>query len=92
MSLNSHLLVFVCCGCYFPADLRSLLTALIGRISSANQAVERLESRTVNTISFQEILGHLKEIYKKNERNISALEERLTDYGYTAPGNAELRS
>ena len=51
--------------------------------------MEKLEARTVNGISFQEIIGHFKEIYKQNERSISSLEERLAVYGYSIPGKTE---
>ncbi|MCO5608540.1 hypothetical protein L7F22_062751 [Adiantum nelumboides] len=64
-------------------NLPSLLTTLIHRVSSTAQAVENLESKTTEVISFEELLGHSIEIYKQNEAGINALEERLKEYGYT---------
>ncbi|KAI5054997.1 hypothetical protein GOP47_0030142 [Adiantum capillus-veneris] len=64
-------------------NLSSLLTTLSDRVSSTAEAVENLESKTTEVISFQELLGHSMEIYKQNEAGINALEERLKEYGYT---------
>lgn len=65
------------------SNLPSLLTTLINRVSSASQEVGNLESRTIDTISFQELLGHCMEIYKQNETSICMMEDRLKEFGYT---------
>jgi hypothetical protein len=37
---------------------------------------------TIDTISFQELLGHCNQIYKQNEGSLAVLEDRLKEYGY----------
>ena len=36
---------------------------------------------TIDTISFQELLGHYNQIYKQNEVAVVVLEDRLKEYG-----------
>lgn len=37
------------------------------------------------TVSFEELLGHCNEVYKKNQSDLIQLEDRLKDFGYV-PG------
>ena len=38
---------------------------------------------TFSTISFEELLGHYNEVYKKNQSDLTKLELRLEDFGYS---------
>ena len=40
---------------------------------------------TLGTDSFEELLGHCNEVYKKNQFDLTELELRLKDFGYS-PG------
>lgn len=64
------------------SSLNSSLEGLNRRLQSTNQQVEALESMTIDTISFQELLGHCNQIYKQNEVAVAVLEDRLKEYGY----------
>ena len=35
------------------------------------------------TVSFEELLGHYNEVYKKNQSDLTELELRLKDFGYS---------
>lgn len=70
------------------SSLNSSLEGLNRRLTSTNQQVEALESMTIDTISFQELLGHCNQIYKQNESALSVLEDRLKEYGYE-PGEID---
>ncbi|KAG8648784.1 hypothetical protein MANES_08G038400v8 [Manihot esculenta] len=41
-----------------------------------------LESMSFGTVSFEELLGHCNEVYKKNQSDLIQLEDRLKDFGY----------
>lgn len=70
------------------SSLNSSLEGLNRRLTSTNQQVEALESMTIDTISFQELLGHCNQIYKQNESALAVLEDRLKEYGYE-PGEID---
>lgn len=41
------------------------------------------------TVSFEELLGYCNEVYKKNQSDLSELEDHLRTFGY-APGTFSL--
>ncbi|KAF9589874.1 hypothetical protein IFM89_029114 [Coptis chinensis] len=41
-----------------------------------------IESMAIGTVSFEELLGHCNELYKKNETNLFEIEDRFMDFGY----------
>lgn len=52
------------------------------RLSSASNDLNMLETMSFGTVSFEELLGHCNEVYKKNQSDLSELEDRLRGYGY----------
>eukprot|EP00249_Psilotum_nudum_P000828 c12966_g1_i1 orf=479-1492(-) len=73
------------------SEFSSFLRSLNDRVSSTNEEVEALEAMTIETISFQELLGHCTELYKHNQNSIATLEEHLKQYGYQSveDGNSQ---
>eukprot|EP01018_Ginkgo_biloba_P010504 Gb_14097 [translate_table: standard] len=67
-----------------PLDstFNSFLEGLNRRVASTNKQVEALESMSIDTISFQELLGHCNELYKQNDTALAVLEDQLKKYGY----------
>lgn len=67
-----------------PLDSASstFVQCLNSRISSASSDLELLDSMSFGTVSFEELLGHCNELYKKNQSDLFELEERLRGYGY----------
>lgn len=67
-----------------PLDSASstFVQCLKRRISSASSDLNLLETMSFGTVSFEELLGHCSEVYKKNQSDLSELEDRLRDYGY----------
>jgi hypothetical protein len=45
-----------------------------------------LDLKSFGTVSFEELLGHCNELFKKNQNDLIQLEDRLKSYGYI-PGN-----
>ncbi|KAJ7975927.1 Methyl-CpG-binding domain protein 4 [Quillaja saponaria] len=70
-----------------PLDSASstFIQCLNRRVSSASSDLDLLESMSFGTVSFEELLGHCNEVYKKNQTDLIELEHRLTSYGYV-PG------
>ncbi|KAH9322859.1 hypothetical protein KI387_017498, partial [Taxus chinensis] len=66
------------------SSLNPFVEGLNRRATSTNNQVEALESMTIDTISFRELLGHCNELYKQNENAVSVLQDRLKEYGYEA--------
>ncbi|MFS7989854.1 hypothetical protein Hanom_Chr11g01051811 [Helianthus anomalus] len=62
----------------------SFVQCLNRRVSTATSDLNLLESMSFDTVSFEELLGHCNEIYKKNESDVVELEERLSAFGYVA--------
>ncbi|KAK7284738.1 hypothetical protein RJT34_19491 [Clitoria ternatea] len=56
------------------------------RVSSATSDLDMLDSMSFGTVSFEELLGHCNEFYKKNHADLLQLEDRLKNYGYV-PGD-----
>ncbi|XP_068651297.1 uncharacterized protein [Aristolochia californica] len=52
------------------------------RISAASTDLNFLESMAFGTISFEELLGHCNELYKKNLSDVVELENHLRTFGY----------
>ncbi|XP_028784851.1 uncharacterized protein LOC114740789 isoform X2 [Neltuma alba] len=67
-----------------PLDSASstFVQCLNRRISSASSDLELLDSMSFGTVSFEELLGHCNELYKKNQSDLFELEESLRGYGY----------
>ncbi|XP_071719313.1 uncharacterized protein [Rutidosis leptorrhynchoides] len=69
----------------FDSASLSFVQCLNRRVSTATSDLNLLESMTFDTVSFEELLGHCNEVYKKNEIDIADLEDRLSVFGYV-PG------
>ncbi|KAL2345345.1 hypothetical protein Fmac_006630 [Flemingia macrophylla] len=52
------------------------------RVSAASADLDMLDSMSFGTVSFEELLGHCNELYKKNHADLLQLEDRLKSYGY----------
>ncbi|CAN1277982.1 hypothetical protein LINPERPRIM_LOCUS16508 [Linum perenne] len=52
------------------------------RISAAGSDLNLLDSMSFGTVSFEELLGHCNEVYKKNQSDVLELEDQLRSYGY----------
>ncbi|XP_059643139.1 uncharacterized protein LOC132284996 [Cornus florida] len=55
---------------------------LNNRVSSTSGDLNLLESMSFGTVSFEELLGHCNEVYKKTESDLVELEDRLRSFGY----------
>ncbi|MED6126572.1 hypothetical protein PIB30_079747 [Stylosanthes scabra] len=68
-----------------PLDSASstFVSSLNRRVSAAADDLELLDSMSFGTVSFEELLGHCNELYKKNHSDLLQLEDRLkSSYGY----------
>ncbi|WJX84967.1 hypothetical protein P8452_67485 [Trifolium repens] len=67
-----------------PLDSASstFVQCLNRRVSIASSDLEMLDSKSFGTVSFEELLGHCNELYKKNQTDLIQLEDRLKSYGY----------
>ncbi|KAK9289296.1 hypothetical protein L1049_007451 [Liquidambar formosana] len=67
-----------------PLDSASstFIQCLNRRVSSASSDLNLLESMSFGTVSFEELLGHCNEVYKKNQSDVPELEDRLKSLGY----------
>ncbi|KAF5747749.1 hypothetical protein HS088_TW05G00476 [Tripterygium wilfordii] len=67
-----------------PLDSASstFIQCLNRRVSSVSTDLNLLESMSFGTVSFEELLGHCNEVYKKNQSDLFLLEERLKSLGY----------
>ncbi|KAK2364546.1 hypothetical protein QL285_089407 [Trifolium repens] len=67
-----------------PLDSASstFVQCLNRRVSTASSDLEMLDSKSFGTVSFEELLGHCNELYKKNQNDLIQLEDRLKSYGY----------
>lgn len=61
------------------------------RVSTATADLDMLDSMSFGTVSFEELLGHCSELYKKNHSDLLQLQERLQSFGYT-PGTSKTKS
>ncbi|KAI7746102.1 hypothetical protein M8C21_024667 [Ambrosia artemisiifolia] len=68
----------------FDSASLSFVQCLNRRVSTATSDLNLLESMSFDTVSFEELLGHCNEIYKKNESDVVELEARLSAFGYVA--------
>ncbi|KAJ8649640.1 hypothetical protein MRB53_002663 [Persea americana] len=68
-----------------PLDSASstFIQCLNRRVSSVSSDLNLLESMVLETVSFEELLGHCNEVYKKNQNDLQQLQDRLqTSFGY----------
>ncbi|XP_057949127.1 uncharacterized protein LOC131144462 isoform X2 [Malania oleifera] len=67
-----------------PLDSASstFIQCLNRRLSSLSADLNLLDSMSFGTVSFEELLGHCNEVYKKNQSDIAQLEDRLMSFGY----------
>ncbi|XP_059428058.1 uncharacterized protein LOC132161867 isoform X2 [Corylus avellana] len=63
----------------------SFIKCLNRRVSSASADLNVLDSMTCGTVSFEELLGHCNEVYKKNQSDLVLLQDRLQSFGYHIP-------
>lgn len=54
-------------------------------MSAVNVDLNFLEPMSLETVSFEELLGHVSEVYKKNETDLLELQKQLKGVGYV-PG------
>ncbi|XP_056158784.1 uncharacterized protein LOC115666419 isoform X4 [Syzygium oleosum] len=73
-----------------PLDSASstFVQCLNRRVSTASGDLELLDSMSFGTVSFEELLGHCNEVFKKNQSDLAQLEERLKSFGYV-PANGK---
>lgn len=83
-------LLFVYCFFFLVTDSvsSSFIKCLNRRVSSASADLNVLDSMTFGTVSFEELLGHCNEVYKKNQSDLVLLQDRLQSFGYHIPGNS----
>ncbi|XP_015867914.1 uncharacterized protein LOC107405389 [Ziziphus jujuba] len=67
-----------------PLDSASstFIQCLNRKVSSASSELNVLGSLSLETVSFEELLGHCNEIYKNNEENLLRLQDCLEPLGY----------
>nr|GMD83353.1 Angiomotin like [Ipomoea batatas] len=69
-----------------PIPLDSASTTFVQclnrRVSSASSDLNLLESMSFGTVSFEELLGHCNEVYKKNQNDLLFLQDHLRSLGY----------
>ncbi|XP_020211834.1 uncharacterized protein LOC109796576 [Cajanus cajan] len=67
-----------------PLDSASstFVQCLNRHVSTASADLDMLHSMSFGTVSFEELLGHCNELYKKNNADLFELEDRLKSYGY----------
>ncbi|XP_027351964.1 uncharacterized protein LOC113862888 [Abrus precatorius] len=67
-----------------PLDSASstFVQCLNRRVSTASADLDLLDSMSFGTVSFEELLGHCNELYKKNHSDLVELEDCLKSYGY----------
>ncbi|KAG7961615.1 hypothetical protein I3843_09G025300 [Carya illinoinensis] len=63
----------------------SFIKSLNRRVSGASGDLNVLDSMILGTVSFEELLGHCNEVYKKNQSDLSELQDRLKSLGYHVP-------
>ncbi|XP_062167793.1 uncharacterized protein LOC133873992 [Alnus glutinosa] len=63
----------------------SFIKCLNRRVSSASSDLNVLDSMTFGTVSFEELLGHCNEVYKKNQSDLALLQDHLQSFGYHIP-------
>ncbi|KAG2406649.1 uncharacterized protein HKW66_Vig0059060 [Vigna angularis] len=59
------------------------------RVSAATADLDMLDSMSFGTVSFEELLGHCNELYKKNHSDLLQLQEHLQSRGYTTVPDIE---
>ncbi|KAJ8528916.1 hypothetical protein K7X08_030656 [Anisodus acutangulus] len=69
-----------------PLDSASttFVQSLNQRVSSLSGDLNVLESMSCGTVSFEELLGHCNEVFKKNQTHLLSLQESLHSLGYIA--------
>ncbi|XP_023005731.1 uncharacterized protein LOC111498640 isoform X2 [Cucurbita maxima] len=67
-----------------PLDSASstFIQSLNRRVSAVTVDVSLLESISLETVSFEELLGHVSEVYKKNESDLLEIQKQLKSVGY----------
>lgn len=74
-----------------PLDSASstFIECLNRRVKSASSDLNLLESMSFGTVSFEELLGHCNEVYKKNQNDLVVLEDHLKGLGYVPEVNID---
>ncbi|KAL3347829.1 hypothetical protein AABB24_021465 [Solanum stoloniferum] len=69
-----------------PLDSASttFVQSLNQRVMSLSGDLNVLESMSCGTVSFEELLGHCNEVFKKNQTDLLSLQDRLHNLGYIA--------
>ncbi|KAK7244720.1 hypothetical protein RIF29_39546 [Crotalaria pallida] len=74
-----------------PLDSASstFVQCLNRRVSTATADLDMLDSMSFGTVSFEELLGHCNELYKKHQNDLVEIEDRLKSYGYVPLADVE---
>ncbi|CAH8312772.1 unnamed protein product [Eruca vesicaria subsp. sativa] len=77
-----------------PLDSASstFIKSLTRKLSTAGTELNFLESMSFGTVSFEELLGHCNQIYKRNQEEVLNLQDRLTDFGYVPDDSPNFKS
>ncbi|KAK7396814.1 hypothetical protein VNO78_17973 [Psophocarpus tetragonolobus] len=65
-----------------PLDSDIFMQCLNRRVSAASTDLDMLDSMSFGTVSFEELLGHCNELYKKNHTDLLDLQDHLKSSGY----------
>ncbi|KAK4749253.1 hypothetical protein SAY87_026702 [Trapa incisa] len=67
-----------------PLDSASstFIQSLNRRVSSSSNDFDILESISLGSVSFEELLGHCYEVFKRNQSDLTELEDYLRSFGY----------
>lgn len=60
------------------------------KVSSTSGDLNLLESMTLDTVSFEELLGHCTEVYNKNQIDILVLQDRLVSTSSYVPSGSTI--
>ncbi|XAR64831.1 hypothetical protein NMG60_11008691 [Bertholletia excelsa] len=66
----------------FDSASSTFVQCLNRRLSSTSGDLDLLESMSLGTVSFEELLGHCNEVYKRNQSDLPEIEDRLRNFGY----------
>ncbi|KAG2664925.1 hypothetical protein I3843_16G102300 [Carya illinoinensis] len=68
--------------CVIDSISSSFIKSLNCQVSNASSDLNVLNSMILRIVSFEELLGHCNEICKKNQSDLSELQDNLKKLGY----------
>lgn len=75
-----------CATCLADSASSTFIQSLNRRVSNSSYDLDTLESMSFGSVSFEELLGHCNEVFKRSQNDIIELEDRLRSFGYV-PGD-----